>query len=271
METRVLGSTGLTVAVVGMGTWSTFDVRGTAEEAQARAVVDVALEEGATVFDSSPMYGEAERVLGAALEGRRDRALVATKIWTPSGAEGRRQAERALAFFGGHVDLYQLHNLVNWREHLEMLEGLRDDGRVRAIGATHYSEAALDELAEVMRTGRISSIQVPYNPRQRVVEKTILPLSADLGLGVVLMRPFGEGALVRASPSAEQLAPFAPFGVTTWPQVLLKWQLSDPRCHVSIPATFKTAHMRDNTLAGAPPWFGPEERERVVALAAELT
>ena len=270
METRVLGTTGLTVPVVGMGTWSTFDVRGAEEEAQARAVVDVALDNGATFFDSSPMYGEAERVLGAAVHGRRDRALIATKIWTPSGAEGRRQAERALAFFGGHVDLYQLHNLVNWREHLEMLEGLQADGLVTAIGATHYSEAALDDLAEVMKTGRISAIQVPYNPRQRVVEKTILPMAADLGLGVVLMRPFGEGALVRASPTSAQLAAFAPFGVTTWPQVLLKWQLSDLRCHVSIPATFKTTHMRDNALAGAPPWFGPDERARVAELAASL-
>lgn len=267
METRTLGNTGLTVPVVGMGTWSTFDVTGAADEAQARAVVDVALEQGASFFDSSPMYGEAERVLGVALEGRRQQALIATKIWTPSADEGIRQAARALAFYGGHVDLYQLHNLVNWRAHLDMLEGLRDEGRVTAIGATHYSEAAFDDLEAVMKTGRITAIQVPYNPHQLVVEQRILPLAADLGLGVVLMRPFGEGKLVRTSPSREELAPFAPFGVTTWPQALLKWQLSDPRCHVSIPATFKTDHMRDNAAAGRAPWFGDEERKLVVELA----
>lgn len=270
METRALGNSGLTVPVIGMGTWSTFDVRETAPEAHARAVVDVALEHGANFFDSSPMYGEAERVLGAALTGRRDRALIATKVWTPSADEGRRQAQRALDVFGGHIDLYQLHNLVNWRAHLQMLERLKDEGKVSAIGATHYSEAAFDDLAEVMKTGRITAIQVPYNPHQRVVQKVILPLAADLGLGVVLMRPFGEGSLVRSSPSEQDLEPFAAFGVTTWPQVLLKWQLSDLRCHVSIPATFKTAHMRDNAAAGAAPWFGPEERSRVVELAAAL-
>ena len=270
METRALGSSGLTVPVLGMGTWSTFDVRGAADEAHARAVVDIALERGAGFFDSSPMYGEAERVLGAALTGRREQALIATKIWTPSAEEGRRQAERALAFFGGRVDLYQLHNLVNWRTHLEMLERLQGEGKVTAIGATHYSEAAFDDLAGVMKTGRISAIQVPYNPHQRLAEKAILPLAADLGLGVVLMRPFGEGSLVRSSPPIVDLGAFSAFGVTTWPQVLLKWQLSDPRCHVSIPATFKTAHMRDNAAAGVPPWFGPEERARVVELAAAL-
>ena len=122
METRALGKSGLTVPVVGMGTWSTFDVRGTADEAHARAVVDVALEHGANFFDSSPMYGEAERVLGASLTGRRSSALVATKVWTPSASEGQRQIQRALEFFGGTIDVYQVHNLVNWRHHLDVRE-----------------------------------------------------------------------------------------------------------------------------------------------------
>ena len=267
MEKRALGQSGLHVPVVGMGTWSTFDVSGASNDAHARAVVDVALSAGANFFDSSPMYGEAERVLGAALDGRRDQAIVATKVWTPSGEEGRRQVKRALAFYGGRVDLYQLHNLVNWRQHLEMLERLKAEGSVGAIGATHYSAAAFDELAVVMKTGRITAVQIPYNPLEREVERIILPLAADLGLGVVLMRPFGEGALVRTSPSSSELAPFAEFGVQTWAQVLLKWGLSDPRCHVAIPATFKLDHMRDNAAAGRPPWFGPAERARVSALA----
>jgi aryl-alcohol dehydrogenase-like predicted oxidoreductase len=267
MERRTLGSSGLEVPVVGMGTWRTFDVRGEREEGQARNVVDAAWEEGTRFFDSSPMYGEAERVLGAALRDRRANALVATKVWTKSAGEGREQAKRALEFFGGRIDLYQIHNLVNWREQLEMLERLRGEGQVAAIGATHYSAAAFDELADLMETGRISAVQIPYNPVQREVEKKILPLAADLNLGVVLMRPFGEGALVRNSPNPSELAAFAAFGVVTWPQVLLKWGLSDPRCHVSIPATFSTDHMRANARAGAPPWFGPEERDRVARLA----
>jgi aryl-alcohol dehydrogenase-like predicted oxidoreductase len=268
LATRALGHTGLTVPVVGMGTWRTFDVRGTREEERARQVVDCALDIGATFFDSSPMYGEAERVLGAALEGRRDRAIVATKVWTPSASEGQKQAGRALRFFGGRIDLYQIHNLVAWREQLGMLERLQKAGQVAAIGATHYSASAFDELALVMKTGRIGAVQVPYNPLQREVEGIILPFAADLGLGVILMRPFGEGALVRRSPPAAELAGFAPFGVHTWPQILLKWGLSDPRCHVAIPATFSTDHMRDNAAAGRPPWFGPDERERVTYLAS---
>ncbi|MEO5894088.1 MAG: aldo/keto reductase, partial [Vicinamibacterales bacterium] len=127
-----------------------------------------------------------------------------------------------------------------------------------------------DQLSVVMKTGRITAIQVPYNPVERDIERTILPLAADLGLGVILMRPFGEGSLVRHTPSASELAPFNEFGVHTWAQVLMKWGLSEQRCHVAIPATFKPRHMRDNASAGSPPWFGSAERHRVVTLACHL-
>lgn len=268
MEHRLLGQSGLQVPVVGMGTWRTFDVRGAQEESIRRAIVDEALSAGANFFDSSPMYGEAERVLGQALQGKpREQIMVATKIWTPDGAEGRAQAQRALGFFGGLIDLYQIHNLVNWREHLAMLEELRERGQVRAIGATHYIADAFDELRQVMQTGRISAIQIPYNPHQREVERIILPLAADLNLGVVVMRPLEAGSLMRNPPTEADLAPLRPFGVTTWAQALLKWILSDPRCHVAIPATSRPGRMAENAAAGSPPWFGPDERRLVARLA----
>jgi len=250
-----------------MGTWRTFDVRGQQAEARARAVVECALEAGADFFDSSPMYGEAERVLGAALGADRDRALIATKIWARSPDQSRHQVKSALEFFGGRIDLYQVHNLVNWKPQLELLEALKRDGAVSALGATHYSASAFGELQTVMKTGRITAIQVPYNPLEREVERTILPLAADLGLGIVVMRPLGEGALLRNTPRPSALEPLAPFGVMTWPQALIKWVLSDPRCHVVIPATSSTEHMRDNAKAGNPPWFGSAEREYVTRLA----
>lgn len=270
MEQRTLGKTGIQAPVVGMGTWRTFDVRGSAAEQNVRAVVDAALDAGIALFDSSPMYGAAERVLGSALAGRRDQAIVATKIWTPSAEAGLEQAERALGFYGGRVDLYQIHNLVNWRAQLALLERLRDQGRVRAIGATHYQASAFGELRQVMQTGRIAAIQIPYNPLEREVEREILPLAAELGLGVLVMRPFGEGDLLRRPPIAGALAPLRPFGVETWAQALLKWALSDPRCHVAIPATANAAHALANAAMGDPPWFGPDERALVERLAERM-
>ena len=268
IEQRVLGQTsGLTVPAVGMGTWQTLDVRGEASERGAHEVVAEALDAGARFLDSSPMYGEAERVLSEALGDDREDAIVATKVWTPDDAEAERQVQRALGWYRGRVDLYQVHNLVAWRKRLTLLERERDRGTVVAIGATHYSPSAFGELAEVMRTGRISAIQIPYNPEERDVEREILPLAQDLGLGVVVMRPLGGGRLVRNDPGPAALEPLRAFGVETWGQALLKWVLSDPRCHVAIPATSRPGRMRENAAAGAPPWLDDEARAYVARLA----
>jgi aryl-alcohol dehydrogenase-like predicted oxidoreductase len=250
-----------------MGTWQTLDVRGAEAERRAHEIVREALDAGARFVDSSPMYGEAERVLGEALGERRAEAIVATKVWTSDDDEAERQVERALGWYGGRVDLYQVHNLVSWPERLTLLERERDRGAVVAIGATHYSPSAFGELARVMRTGRISAIQIPYNPHERDVEREILPLAEELGLGVVVMRPLGGGRLVARAPSDRELEPLRAFGVQTWGQALLKWGLSDPRCHVAIPATSTPGRMRENATAGAPPWFDDEARDLVAQLA----
>ena len=119
----------------------------------------------------------------------------------------------------------------------------------------------------VMRSGRIGFVQVPYNPLERDVERAVLPLAEELGLGIMLMRPFGRGSVLRRWPSPSALTPLEPFGVTTWAQALLKWGLSDPRCTLSIPATSRPGRMTQNAAAGTPPWFGPDERDLVTRLA----
>lgn len=265
METRAFGQTGLELPVIGFGTWNVFDVGPDGEE-MAREVVDAALERGSTVFDSSPMYGRSEEVLGRALGDRRDEVVVATKIWTPSVEEGREQFARQMDFYGGRVDLEQVHNLVAWREHLDWMEEERDAGRIGHLGATHYSPASYDELEEVMRSGRISFIQVPLNPIEREAEERILPLAEELGLGVIVMRPLGSGKLM-PGPDPAELEPLRGLGVETWAQALLKWVLADPRVDLPIPATSSPEHARQNAAAGEPPSFGPEERSLVEKLA----
>jgi aryl-alcohol dehydrogenase-like predicted oxidoreductase len=268
MEMRAFGRSGLTVPAVGMGTWQTLDVRGEREVAARHAVVRAAVDAGSTLFDTSPMYGTAERVLAGALADVRGEVLVADKVWTPSAAGGREQVRRALEWYGGRVDVYQVHNLVAWQEHLPVLEDLRAQGAVTVVGATHYAHSAFGQLMEVMRTGRIQMIQVPYNAADRVVEHEVLPLAKELGLGVLVMEPLGSGHLARRSPSAADLAPLAAFGVTTWAQALLKWILSDPRVHCVIPATRRPERAAENAAAGDPPWFDPDTREYVARLAA---
>lgn len=251
--------------VVGLGTWRRLEAA--AAGGRHGELIDTAIAAGIRLIDTSPMYGAAERLLADALKGKRERVVVADKVWTPSPDEGAAQLARTVDWYGGHVDLMQIHNLEAWRIHLAMLEAARAQGLVGMIGATHYAASAFPELAEVMATGRIDTIQVPYNPLQREVERTILPLADELGLGVLLMRPLGEGRLLRRPPSPNQLAPLHPFGVTTWVQALIKWGLSDPRVHVSLAATAHPERLPENAAAGSPPWFGPEERALVLKLA----
>ena len=266
MERRPLGADGPQVPVVGLGTWQVLDVHGAAQEAGAHAVVAAALDAGSTFVDTSPMYGEAERVLADGLGARRDEAFVADKIWTPDARTGEAQAQAALDRYG-RIDLYQVHNLVNTRAHLDLLDRLRGEGRVGRLGATHYRASAFGELASVMRSGRIEAIQIPYNPHEREAAREILPLAAELGLGVVVMRPLGGGGLVQRAPSEAELAPLAEFGIRTWAQALIKWAMSDPRCTVAIPATSRVERVGENAAAGEPPWLGREERALVARLA----
>jgi diketogulonate reductase-like aldo/keto reductase len=253
MEQRRLGP------IIGLGTWQTFG----GDEATARTVVDAALEAGCRVFDSSPMYGGAERSLGAALETRRNEVDVATKIWAGSVDEGREQYARQVEWFG-RVEIEQIHNLQLWQEHLPWLERERDAGLVDRLGVTHYAASAFGELARALRTGRFEVVQLPLNPHERECERELLPLAAELGVAVIVMRPLGEGSLVRRSAPGEVLDEL---GVESWPQALLKWALSDERVDVVIPATRNPEHARANAAAGEPPWFDAEQRRLVERFA----
>jgi aryl-alcohol dehydrogenase-like predicted oxidoreductase len=263
METRAFGDTGLRVPVVGLGTWKVFDV-GPDRQGRADEVVDVMAASGTRFFDSSPMYGRAEEVLGRALAARRDDVQVATKIWTASVDDGRAQFDDQMHYYGGRVDIEQIHNLVAWRAHLDWMEDERAAGRIGIIGATHYSASAFDDLEQVMHTGRIGAIQIPYNPRENQCTKRILPLAEDLGLGVIAMRPFGEGSLLGRAPRID----LSRFGVDSWPAALLRWCLSDERIHVAIPATSSAEHARENAAVGEGPWLDDEQRAEIAELVS---
>jgi diketogulonate reductase-like aldo/keto reductase len=256
MEERRLGP------VVGLGTYGTFE----GDERLAGEVVGSALAAGCRVVDSSPMYGAAERSLAAALDGRRSDATVATKIWARSAEEGRAQLAAQLRWYG-RVEIEQVHNLVLWREHLPLLEGARERGEIDRIGVTHYSPSSFGELAEALRTRRFDAVQLPLNPRERECERLVLPLAAELGTPVIVMRPLGAGSLVSREPPPDALAPLRELGVRTWAQALLKWALSDLRVDVVIPATSRPERTQENAAAGSPPWLGREERALVERLA----
>jgi aryl-alcohol dehydrogenase-like predicted oxidoreductase len=157
--------------------------------------------------------------------------------------------------------------MVRWPERLRRIEALRDAGQVSFVGATHWKASAFDELEAAMITGRLDAIQIPYNPREREVEDRLLPLAAELGLGVLIMRPFAAADLMRAAPSAAELSPLVPFGIHTWSQALLQWGLSHPATTVSIPATSKPSRAKENAAAGAAMPLDDEHRALISRLA----
>jgi aryl-alcohol dehydrogenase-like predicted oxidoreductase len=260
VERRSLGRTGLHVPVIGMGTWRTFD---TAED--RTPLVDTAIAAGITLFDSSPMYGRAEQALADALRGRRDEIRVATKVWTADPDEGRRQTENALRLYG-HVDIYQVHNLLNWPVQLKLLEELRDRGHVSVVGATHYQSSAFPQLMEVMRTSRLGMIQVPYNPLAKEASTSVLPLAEELGLGVFVLSPL-QGGILQARPTAADLHAL---GVQTWPQAVLKWIASDARVSCVLTATHLREHAIESSEVGNAPWLDADQRDRVESIARGL-
>ena len=195
MQTRKLAT--LEVPPIGMGTWKTFDVRSRAEIAVRQEIITACTTEGVAFLDSSPMYGESESVVGTTIEGKREQFQLATKVWCTGLSQGKAEIARSFERFRtDYIDVFQIHNLLDWEIHLTTLEGLKAEGRIGLIGITHYLTDAYPEMIRIMKGGRISTIQIPYNVLERTCEQEVLPLAGELEIGVIVMQPLGVGRLV---------------------------------------------------------------------------
>ncbi len=252
--TRPIPKSGERLPVVGLGTWRTFDVgTGNAERAGPAKVLRLFVENVALVLDSSPMYGAAETVVGDIVQelGLAPRLFLATKVWIRGRDDGIRQMETSLRRLRVTcLDLMQVHNLVDWETHVKTLLGWKEQGRVRYVGVTHYSESAYPELARAIETGDIDFVQLNYSIASRAAERHLLPLAQERRVAVLVNRPFEEGGLI-ARLSAQALPSWAAeFDCANWPQFMLKFVLSHPAVTSVIPATGKPGHMLENLHAG---------------------
>jgi diketogulonate reductase-like aldo/keto reductase len=265
METRTIPSTGEKLPVIGCGTYLGFDVSiGSAVYHRLPGVLAALFNAGGTVLDSSPMYGRAEEVIGKLLTTQdHKRAFLATKVWTHGRSAGIAQMERSLQLMGtDRIDLMQVHNLVDWRVHLDTLAGWKRDERTRYVGVTHYTSSAFADLAAVMETAAIDFVQLNYSLDDRAAEKRLLPLAQDRGIAILVNRPFGGGSLIR-SLAREKLPDFAAsIGCESWSQVLLTFIVSHPAVTCVIPGTGNPAHMADDVKAGDS--IHPEARDRIL-------
>jgi diketogulonate reductase-like aldo/keto reductase len=254
MHTRPIPSTGAALPVIGCGTWRTFDVGDSPQKrAPLAQVLGVLFEAGGSVIDSSPMYGRAEAVVGDLLSAAhaRDKAFIATKVWTTGRAAGIAQMQRSMQLLRtDRIDLMQVHNLVDWRTHLATLRGWKRDGRINYLGVTHYTSSAYDQLEAVMRSEALDFVQLNYAIDDRAAERRLLPLAADRGIAVLVNQPFGGGGLL-ASLRNKPLPDWAPeIECHSWAQILLKFVLGHPAVTCAIPGTSRPEHMQENARAG---------------------
>ncbi|NWL80175.1 aldo/keto reductase [Pseudomonas taiwanensis] len=271
LRRRAIPSSGEQLPVIGIGTYRGFDISRNATEAWAdcRKVLEELFAGGGSVIDSSPMYGQAEEVVGGLLNELKahDRAFVATKVWTQGRQHGVEQMQHSMRLLQRQrIDLMQVHNLVDWQEHLKTLRQWKEEGRIRYLGVTHYTTSGYDELERVLRAEKLDFLQIDYALNDRDAEERILPLAQERGTAVLINRPFGGGNLLRNLLQQPVPEWAAGYDCTSWSQLLLKFCLSHPAVTCVIPGTGNPRHMLDNLQAGRGKEADQALRDRLIRL-----
>ncbi len=263
MRTATIPATGEQLPVIGLGTYSVFDVDSTTEAiAECREIVELLSSNGGSVIDTSPMYNRSEKVIGDVIASGADREklFLATKVWTDGRESGIAQMQRSFELMKTEtIDLMQVHNLRDTALHMETIREWQEDGRIRYNGLTHYTAGAHAALEREMREFEPQFIQINYSLGEREAERRVLPLAKEMGIAVIINRPFQAGRLFRAV-AGKDLPDFAAGFAESWGQFFLKFIVSHPAVSCAIPATSKPHHMIDNMRAG----FGemPDDKMR---------
>jgi diketogulonate reductase-like aldo/keto reductase len=272
MIERIIPSTGETLPVIGLGTWQTFDVAPSSNLDPLQQVLATMSNEGGKLIDSSPMYGRSEEIIGLLTSGAlSNQFFYATKIWTHGEDEGIRQMENSFRKFQRPViDLMQIHNLVDWKTHLNTLRKRKEKGNIRYIGITHYTDSMHNELVKIIKSEKIDFVQFNYSIAHRNAEKELLPTAAEYGVATLINRPFGEGNLFNQVKGRELPSWLKEYKIETWGQLFLKFIISHPAVTCVIPATSNPLHATDNMKAGSEPLPDDSARKKMIELLKSL-
>ena len=273
MLTKTIPASGESLPVIGLGTYNVFDVDSTPDQiATRKEIVERLVSAGGNLLDTSPMYNRSERVIGDVIGAGIDRGnlFLATKVWTDGREAGSAQMKRSADLMNTElIDLMQVHNLRDTAVHMQSIQELQEAGRIRYSGLTHYTASAHDRLESAMKKHKPEFIQINYSLGELEADRRLLPLAADMGIAVLVNRPYQGGRLFRAV-SGRDLPDWATEFAASWGQFFLKFIISHPAVTCAIPATSKPHHMVDNLEAG----FGrlPDEatRRRMVSYMAAL-
>jgi diketogulonate reductase-like aldo/keto reductase len=253
MIQRIIPSSGETLPVIGLGTWQSFDVAGDKSYPQLTAVLKELHTHGGTLIDSSPMYGQSEKVIGDLTSNMSEREdfFYATKVWTTGRKEGTAQMETSMRRMQRErIDLMQIHNLTDWKTHLPVLREWKERGKIKYIGITHYTDDMHDELEQVFTKETIDFVQFNYSIDSRHAEKRLLKAAADHGVATLINRPFGVGKLFEKVKGKPVPGWAIEMGMHNWSDFFLKFLISHEAVTCVIPATSSPAHAADNVGAG---------------------
>jgi diketogulonate reductase-like aldo/keto reductase len=247
---RTIPSGNEKLTAVGLGTWQTFDV-GSAKEDQdpLKEVLTTLVQKGGSVIDSSPMYGRSENVVGdlsASLEIN-DKLFMATKVWTSGKDAGIAQMNRSFSRLRRTtIDLMQIHNLVDWKTHIRTLRSWKEEGKIRYLGITHYTESSYAEIERILLSEELDFLQVNYSLLSRKAEERLFPLAQEKKVAVLINQPFESGSLFRLTKGKDLPAWASEFDCKSWGQFFLKFILSQTAVTCVIPGTSNPRHMLDN-------------------------
>jgi diketogulonate reductase-like aldo/keto reductase len=267
---RSVPSTGEKLPVIGLGSAVTFDVRpGSPQLKPIGEVLALFVKHGGKVIDSSPMYGNAESVIGdlAGKSHLRNSLFIATKVWTKGQQEGIAQMERSLERFQTRtIDLMQVHNLADVETQMGSLREWKAKGRIRYTGITYSEDRGFGEVERNMRVQKPDFVQINYSLVDRGAAQRILPLAQELRMAVIINRPFGGGGVLQSLANKPVPAWTAEFDCHSWAQFLLKWIVAHPAVTCVIPATNNPQHLEDNMAAGVGRLPDAKTRARMASL-----
>ena len=251
--TKLIPSSNERIPVIGLGSSRTFNV-GNDQQAldNVAEVMRYFFEADGRLIDSSPMYGSSQPAIGYGLQklGKTKDVFSAEKVWSWNSGQGPGQIEQSRGYWQvDALDLIQVHNLVEWEEHLKTLYRMKLQGKVRYVGITTSHGRRHDELAEIMETQPLDFVQLSYNILDREAEQTLLPLAKKRGIGVIVNRPFQRGDLIEELEDKPLPEWASSIGCNNWPQFLLKFVVSHPAVTCAIPATSQVAHVKENMAA----------------------
>ncbi len=253
MFKRKIPSSDESIPAIGLGTWQTFDVGNVvAEREPLKEVLKKLVEKGGSVVDSSPMYGASEKVVGdlSTEVNLNAKLFMATKVWTSGKDEGIAQMNRSFTLLQRkQLDLMQIHNLVDWQIHLKTLRDWKEQGKIRYLGITHYTESAYSAIENILNNNPVDFLQINYSMLSRTAEQRLFPLAQEKKVAVIINQPFEEGSLFQRVKGMTLPEWTKEFDCASWGQFFLKFILSQPAVTCVIPGTSKPHHMIDNANA----------------------